>query len=667
MPRIHSLPPTLISQIAAGEVVERPASVVKELVENALDAGATRIEVALAGGGLERIVIVDNGCGMAREDAELAVERHTTSKLRSADDLFALRTLGFRGEALASIASVSDFELLTRSEESEIGAQVHVKGGAPAEVREAAALVGTRMSVADLFFNQPARQKFQKSKAAEQSQCVQSVLRVALAHPQVRFIVRNERQLLLDLPQVAPDDFEAGRARIARALGIQEARHLYPFELSEGSVTLHGFAADPEHQCTDSRNIYAYVNGRFVRDRLLQRAVAEGYRSLLPHGRYPTTVLWLQIDPQEVDVNVHPQKLEVRFVNGSRLFSLVARAIALVLAQTPWLENGGAQLAPMPSSLSHEVAQEAPYDTASTAAPAASYRPSYEREERMAWSKLQAALPYLAPGRLQSGGLPSQPWPSNPQAAALPPDFAAQAAERTLHSAELTAQSAALTTQDAALTAPTSEASSAPLTAPLPLTPPRGFFSQLTLLGQFAQLYLLCEGEGQELVIVDQHAAHERIMFEKLMTAWEAQQQIPSQRLLVPLTLAVKPGVIDMIAEQLAPLSALGIELAPFGAQTLALTALPAALPSHRALDLVQAVIEELESAERVVMNDFAQALIARMACHAAVRAGDTLTPFEQRALLQAMDSVDCNIRCPHGRPVVARIGVGAVGRWFER
>lgn len=627
MPTVIRLPDTLISQIAAGEVIERPASVVKELVENAIDAGAHRIEVELDEGGLLKLVVTDDGCGMLPEDAALALERHATSKLRTPEDLFALHTLGFRGEALPSIASVSRFELVTRTAQSDAATRLVVEGGERSPPEPAAAPVGTRITIKDLFFNQPARRKFQKSPATEQTHSVNTVLRLALARPEIRFIVRSQKRTLLDIPATTADNT---RDRIAVALGKELGPRLYPVEHEQGGVRVSGFAADPECQAGDARNLYCYVNGRYVRDRLLQRAVLEGYRSLLPHGRYPTVVINLELAPDAVDVNVHPQKFEVRFREGQNVFSAVLHSLAGVLAKTPWLERGGAQL---PS-----------------ATVARSFAPSYGGSSFQAQSF--GASQALAGAPLSQA---RQMWA--PPAA----NIADQARWRQLFEQNVRPDLQALR-EDATIAA--EQAPTAPHDRPAALIT-GGYFSQLRVLAQFANLYILCQGDG-ELVVVDQHAAHERITFEKLLNAWES-GTVARQRLLFPVTLEARPDVVQLVEEHGPALERLGLELAPFGEATLALTAIPAVASERKARGLVEEIVAELGDASRVAGAEFAHALLARIACHSAVRSGDPLTQPEMEALLRQLDAVDCAIRCPHGRPVVARVRTEQIGRWFER
>jgi DNA mismatch repair protein MutL len=603
---VHRLPDTLISQIAAGEVIERPASVIKELLENSIDAQARKVEIEVEEGGLGRISITDDGVGMTPEDAELALERHATSKLSTQEDLFALATLGFRGEALPSIASVSKFELQTRTSEASVGTCVRVEGGERFETKEVGVPVGTRIVISDLFFNQPARKKFQKTAATEQSQCVNAALRVGLAAPNVRVVVRGKGRTLLDLPAATADE----RERIAAGLGQGLAPKLYPFSMGQEGLRVHGYAGDPELQASDARNVFLFVNGRYVRDRLLQRAVLEGYRSLLPHGRFPTIVLRVDVTPNEVDVNVHPQKFEVRFREGQRVFGLVLRAIADTLAKTPWLNRGGGRVYQLRSS---GEALNASEPAENQTLPPTSTAPG-------SYSGFARAVPsYVAP----SAHHPLQP------------------------------------------RMPLETAFSQPVPAVEPSLAPGGFFSRLRILSQYGNLYILCEGEG-ELVVVDQHAAHERVTFERLLNAYDA-GNVPQQRLLFPLTLQVRPDVCALVDENADMLSKIGLEMRSFGEGTIAVSAIPAIVRESRARAYADEAVAELAEAGRVASAEFAHAILARIACHSSVRSGDALTMPEMQVLLRDLDTVDCGVRCPHGRPVVARVSRDAIGRWFER
>lgn len=622
-PKVVRLSDTLISQIAAGEVIERPASVVKELVENAVDAGSRKIEVELVDGGLTQISVFDDGCGMSPEDAETAVERHATSKLRTHEDLFKLHTLGFRGEALPSIASVSRFELTTREANALAAVMVTVIGGDKQPVRQAAMAPGTRIIISDLFFNQPARKKFQKSPSTEQTHCVAAVLRIALACPSVRFVVRAKGRTLLDIPAVSGDP----RDRIAAALTRDLRDKLYPVEFAreDGGVTVSGYVADPDQQAGDARHMYCYVNGRYVKDRLLQRALLEGYRSLLPHGRYPTAVLFVDVAPGEVDVNVHPQKFEVRFTNSQSVFSSIVRGVADVLARTPWLERGGATLSGRTEPSNAPLAQIRAGSFGRSSFSVTSEIPAVE--SRRAWNQLfdSQVAPRLAS---QLGSAATETLGFAPGHASEPPLSLIEASQR----ADLFGT---------------------------------GFFSRQRVLSQFANLYILCEGD-QELVVVDQHAAHERITFEKLLNAWEA-GRVPEQRLLFPITIETRPDVLQLVEENAPVFERLGLQAKPFGETTLAITSIPAVTSEKKARGLMDEIVAELSEARGVASAEFAHALLARVACHSSVRSGDPLTMPEMQALLREMDTVDCSIRCPHGRPVVARVRLDAIGRWFER
>jgi len=590
---IRLLPDDVIDRIAAGEVIERPASVVKELVENAVDAGAGNVEVHLEGGGLDRIVVSDDGRGMTRADVGRAILRHATSKLTTADDLFRVRTLGFRGEALSSIAAVSRLTLSTRRPEDPVGTRLVVEGGAVLAVEDAGLPSGTTIEVAQLLYNTPARRKFMRSPATEQAHACEAALRVALGARRGAFAVHAGDRRLVDVP-----DDAAGPARVAAALGARVGT-MFPVELSTEALRVTGFITRPEVDRADAKGLWFFVNGRYVRDRMLQRAVLDGYRSMLERGRYPVAVVYVDVDPAVVDVNVHPQKLEVRFSDGSRVYQGVARALSSVLARTPWVGEGGVRRAP------GEVGArlyEAP------------------RADGTDWPQVLREAGALAgaeslAGVAAGGGAP------------------------------------ALVGSDGLLAARS------------------GWFSRLRPVGQVLSLYLVCEGDD-ELVLVDQHAAHERVAYERLRTAAEA-GAVPRQQLLFPEPLDLSAAQAAVIEEHAAALADLGFEIEPVGPSRFAVRAIPAALDGADARRLAVELIDEVcaldEGGFGLAARDARARVLSRCACHAVVRAGDRVGVEEARALLAALDAVDFGAACPHGRPVYHRIRRGELERLFHR
>ncbi len=588
--RIRILPPALADQIAAGEVVERPASVVKELVENSLDAGARRVDIDVEGGGRRLIRVVDDGSGMSREDAELCLRRHATSKLQELDDLFSLATMGFRGEALPSIAAVSRFALTTRVSSSVEAVRLEAEGGVVREVRAAGAPVGTQIEVRDLLWNVPARLKFLKAEPTEAAHVTEAVSRLALAHPSVTFRLRHGGRLALELPG-HPTLAERGRAIAGRRLGAR----LFYAEGVEGGVAVRLLLAPPDEAQTTSRGVSLFVGRRSVRDRGLLHALLMGFGELVPSGRYPVAYVFVDPPVGTVDVNVHPQKVEVRFARPQEIYSAVRHAVARALSQAPWL---GERATPAPSPVAmYAVASGTPPARISDVASAYA-----DRQEQLlggGWQRRDAA--------------PRAP---------LAPRPASQAAA--------------------------------------------GFFGSLTYLGQLDRTYLVCEGQG-ELVLIDQHAAHERIAFQRLREA-HGKSGPRTQRLLFPRSVELDAGRAAAALEHAAALASIGFELEPFGGQSFALKAAPVELRDEEVLPTLVELLSELaETDASRAVDDRVDHLLSTIACHSVVRAGDVLSVEEATALLESMDAVDFRAHCPHGRPVLLRMGLGEIARRFGR
>lgn len=587
MSKIRRLSSDVINKIAAGEVVERPASVVKELVENAVDAGATRIEVALEGGGKRKIVVTDDGVGMSREDALLAFERHATSKLRDAEGLFHIGSFGFRGEAVPAIGSVSRMRILTRREEDVEGTKVEVEGGKVVTVEPCGAPKGTQVSVEDLFFAIPARRKYLKRDETEAGHAAEALIRIALAAPDIGFTLRSGGRVSFQSPAKADP-----KERIAAAIGKEIHAHLLEAAWEQGPISVRGFVASPDWSTTGTRAIYTFVNGRFVRDRQLLHAIQRAYADVLPPGRMPAAFLHFDLPPADVDVNVHPQKLEVRFAEPRAAYEAALRAVKEALRTTRWLE---AKPAPK--------VQFVPRST----------QPSFD------WRKGNSIGGEVAREAAQAL------WPR--------PEDAVRVAEPA---------------------------------APLPLEEREeepdygdgeapGFFSSLRYIGQFAGTYLVCEAEGR-LVILDQHAAHERLTFHRLREAWRQREPI-GQPFLFPVI--VDAGIADarLLIEHLDALREVGFDLEPFGGTSFSLKSIPAELAGVDYQRILSDMARELATvgAGRA-LDDAMTDILATMACHASVRAHQALLPEEAERLLQDLDQIDFKSRCPHGRPVVAQI-----------
>jgi DNA mismatch repair protein MutL len=595
-PRIRRLDPTLIDQIAAGEVVERPASVVKELVENALDAGASRVRVELRDGGIGFIAVTDDGSGMTPEEARLALERHATSKLAEAEDLRRIGTFGFRGEALPAIASVSRLRLRTRTPDAEQGFEIRVEAGKVVEQREASGPPGTRIEVADLFAAIPARRKFLKTPGTEWGHAADWLARAALALPGVHFDVRRDGRDAIAWPAV-DDPLE----RIAAVLSEREAAALVPVERREGAAVVWGFASRPDHHRGTATGLYLFVNGRPVRDRLLRHAVVDVYRDLLPRGRFPTAVLHVDVPPDAVDVNVHPAKWEVRFADPRSLHRLVAHALRGAIESRGWLR--GAETA--------------------------------------------------TPGALPAASAPRASFPAGP---AGPSDRAAEPGPGDWLFARRS---------------PKREGDAAPQAAEPVDAPIR--FSDLTLVGQILATYLVVESKDA-LLLVDQHAAHERVLYERLRAAW-LDRGVERQALLVPATVELEPAAVAALGQHAAAALRLGFELEAFGESAVVVRALPALLAGRSPAALVRGLADELRDADAEGLRaepgartlPEADRALATLACHSARRAGEPLVAQEQRALLDSLDTIPWAPTCPHGRPVAVPFERAEIERRFGR
>jgi DNA mismatch repair protein MutL len=598
---IRQLPDTLINQIAAGEVVERPASVVKELVENALDAGARRIDIDLEEGGVRLIRIRDDGDGIDAADLPLAIQRHATSKIASLDDLEAVATLGFRGEALPSIASVSRFSMTSRRDGDAHGAALDVDGGRVGGVAPKPHPRGTTVEVRDLFFNVPARRKFLRAERTELGHIEEWLRSLALARPDVELRVshngkpsRRYRPL-----SEARDGAAASPDRLLETLGEEFARNALRIEHLGAGLRLHGWIARPAYNRAGADQQYLYVNGRSVRDRSVAHAVKQAYADVLFHGRQPAYVLFLELDPRGVDVNVHPAKHEVRFRDARLVHDFVYRTLHEALAET----RAGAATAFADSQPS----------TASTA--------------HASWSMPQANL-------------------------------ALRIDEARHGYAALHAHDRPITGEPPSIAAMHDPAGLAPVDATLP---PLGH-----AIAQLHGIYILAE-TADGLIVIDMHAAHERIGYEKLKAAHDG-VGVRTQPLLVPQTVAVSEREAEVAEREQPVLAELGFEVSRSGPQSLLLRSVPALLADGDVEALLRDVLADLrEHGESRRIHDARDELLGTMACHAAVRAHRRLTLPEMNALLREMETTERSGQCNHGRPTWARFSLGEIDRWFLR
>jgi DNA mismatch repair protein MutL len=627
MPTIRQLPPQVVNKIAAGEVIERPASVVKELVENTIDAGARRIDVAVEQGGVELIRVVDDGCGVAPEELELALASHATSKIVDADDLFRVATLGFRGEALASIAAVSRLAFRSRTAEAGLATELEVVGGRAEPLRPAGGPCGTTVEVRNLFFNTPVWQKFLRTVQTEMGHVVEAVSRLALAHPHVHFTLAHNGRVLHDLP---PSD---ARQRIAAVFGPELAESLIPIQSLDGDIQLSGEVANPSQSRPNNRMQYLFLNGRFIRDRSLQHALGEAYRGLLLTGRFPICFLHLRMPAAAVDVNVHPTKLEVRFQDGGRVYSQLLGALRTKFLSTDLVARAAAP----PVNAGKEEEDE------SLAPAAASSHDLWE------WAKRQ-----LAPGVADDGSTRDFTMPFGERSEALqfhridlPPLVGRPAAPHSASRSATIAEQATYSTDNDARH-PVSESQ----------RPPRAL--------QIHNRYLVAETDDG-LEVIDQHALHERILYEALRERVLA-GAVESQRLLVPEPIDLAPSEAAAALEHREVLAQLGMEVESFGGETLLISTYPAMLANLPPGEVLRSLIEQLlHEGKRPESRDVLDELLHMIACKAAVKYGDRLTPQEIDALLERRDLAQDHHHCPHGRPTALVFTREQLDRQFKR
>ncbi len=602
MPTIARLPDLLISQIAAGEVVERPASVLKELLENSLDAGSKAIQVHLEEGGVKLIRVTDDGCGIARDELALALTRHATSKISTLDDLERVGTLGFRGEALASVASVARLSITSRERDSN-GNSAHawkLRGEPGAEPEPAALMAGTVVEMRDLYFNTPARRKFLKSESTEFAHCADAVKRLALTRPDVAIsLTHNGRNLF----QLAPGD---APRRIADILGDDFLGAARAVEAGAGPLSIAGFAIDPTRATDAKDGQYVFVNGRFVRDKIISHALREAYRDVLHGSRQPAVCLFVNIDPALVDVNVHPAKTEVRFRDSRAMHQFVFHAIQRTLAAPVQAEAAPALVERETATVNRE------------------YRPNFEyapplRHQGSLGVAEPAAAAYLAFARAAQDVAPS-PAPRS----AVAPQFQ-------------------------------------PTESPGQDSPPLGY-----ALAQLHGIYILAQN-ARGLIVIDMHAAHERILYEKLKTAFD-NRQIATQALLIPAVFAADPLDIAAVEEHADALADLGFQIAPLGPNQLGVRAVPALLQSGDPAALAKSLIGELrEHGITQLATARRNELLATMACHGAVRARRLLTVPEMNALLRQMEETERAGQCNHGRPTWTELTMDQLDKLFLR
>ncbi len=647
MSRIRILPENVANKIAAGEVVERPASVVKELVENALDAGARSVRVEAEAGGKRLIRVTDDGCGMAHDDALLAFERHATSKLRTADDLLSIATLGFRGEALPSIAAIARLTLETRAAEEEQGTRIEFAGGKLFGVKPAGAPVGTQVSVADIFYCVPARRKFLKSDTTELGHIASLVTHYALAHPDKQFELRTPTQEIISVAPVGELSERVyqlfGRAALEELVEIPAVRGPVRAAITEPEIgadeesaelAARGFVSRPEVQRSNRNGIYIFVNRRLVRDRLILHAIHEAYRNIMPPNVFPAVLLFLELPYQEVDVNVHPSKIEVRFRHPQFVHDFTRDAIRQALVRAR----------PVPSFASVGLAAGA--ETPQAMAAQVSAAPSSGSAGALPRAVIPPPVAMAGAGIAEDFQLSSAPQGPEPQRLRFESGDAIPFGASPQHFAE---QFRDIATQQ--LDVPGAEAED---------------IADLKPLGQVNSSFIVAvSGEG--LWIVDQHVAHERVLFEQHLRA-RREGRIEGQRMLVPTVVELAPRqlvIFERIAEELAEN---GFEVAPIGPRSVAIQAAPAGISSADAERLLTEILDGVERENQAISIETLQAKIAAStACHAAIKVNMPLDQKKMEWLLGALAQTDAPMSCPHGRPILLRYSVREIEKAFKR
>ncbi len=578
--KIQILPEAVAQAIAAGEVIERPASVVKELMENALDAGASEISVELKAGGLQLIRVFDNGEGIEPEDVPVALQRYATSKIQRSEDLFAIQTLGFRGEALPSIAAVSQMTIKSRVPKSVSGTQALCEGGEIRSIAEVGCPVGTEVEVKNLFYNIPVKRKFVKSIQTELRHSLNHFLRLSLAHPSVSFKIVHEGRLLYEYVKT-----DSARVRVEAILGREMTSHFQPIEFEEGEIRLRGFASLPSFSKGNGDGIYLYVNRRFVKDRIIYKAIVEAYRHLIPSGRFPAVILFMTLPPSAIDVNVHPTKAEVKFKDPERVFRVVAGALSSALTSPP------------------------PFA-----------KRKVERDEE---------------GLRSSFGEPPDLGLAKPFSVSTPWIDRDRGASYVVKEAGIPAWEV-------------------------------GNKSSLRILGQVRGTYILCEGD-EGLILIDQHAAHERLLYEKYKKAHET-GSLPAEKLLLPIPMELSTEESFVWMSYLEEIKSMGFEIDGIGERMVAIRTVPKVTEPFDPKVMVRELLEELSFVKREGKGGEAvHKMLVSLACHSAIRANFVLRREEMEGLVEALRPFPSSLTCPHGRPVFFVIPLEELARQFKR
>ncbi len=596
MAKIRTLPDVLVSKIAAGEIVERPASVVKELVENSIDAGATRISIHLEAGGRRLVRVADNGHGMSRDDALMSIERHATSKIRDIEDLFSIQTLGFRGEALPSIASVSRFRMVAAAEGAESGTEIYIEGGVVRKIKETASPAGLSVEVKNLFFNTPPRLKFLKTPETELGRALEVVQREALSRPGVFFEVSSGGRVI--------HRYGASESLAQRAAQIIPGTDLYPVDFEDGTLKLRGFLGSPLDPRSSMRRLFTYVNSRPVRDRFINRVIMDCYGRMIEKGKYPQGVVFIERDPALVDVNVHPTKSEVMFDSQYEVGQSIRRSIEGMLADAPWMKSRGERTRKALGDFYEKqkdpgLSENREYSSAAPSAKGASVRATHRPEPGSARpGKADFSMPEKSTGE----------------------DMFSQ-----------------------------------------------GFYSDLKFLGQVGRLYLVCE-DPDGIILVDQHAAHERVNFERIKKSYLEESFSCSQKLLIPEVVELTVREISTARQFSEKMEKLGFDFEVFGDNAARVKSVPGFLRDSDYVRVFTDLFDELEGfGDPRTLDEHLDKVCATMACHSSITANRKLSEQETRMLFADMDNCQNPHACPHGRPVSARISYNMLEKMFKR
>lgn len=633
---IQQLSASVINKIAAGEVIERPASVVKELLENSVDSGATQIELAIENGGIDLIRVTDNGSGIPREQLTLAVTSHATSKIVDADDLFQVGTFGFRGEALASIAEVTQSLIRSRPADQDCGFEMVINGGHREPEQPCGCPVGTTIEVRQLFYNTPVRQKFMRTPQTEKGHIAEAFTRVALAHPEIQMTFTNNGKVVHNLPVT-----DSWRDRIDAFFGPEISDNLIAVNHTNGDIQINGFVVDPSVSRANNRMQYLFLNGRYIRDRSLQHALSESYRGLLMTGRFPICFLKLKMPFELVDVNVHPAKLEVRFQNGGQIYSQLLSTVRNRFLTTDLTARAQLSKRPVAPFQPFPNSGNASGNIPVAAAPA-------ESQEKISFQSQNSTYDWTQ--------APRQPFPVTPASQPSPPSSAPGLGVEGSNPSGIPNA----TPQPEFASAPTigSPHHDSECDPPSP--------TRTTTALQVHNTYLISESD-EGMLVIDQHALHERIIYEQIREK-VLDGKLESQKLLVPEPVSLPPAEAAAVLDQAELLARIGIVVEPFGRDTVLVSSYPAMLANHNPAEMLRGVVDQLVGGNKQLEHrDIVDELLHMISCKAAVKAGDKLSPEEITALLEHRDLCQDSHHCPHGRPTSLVFSREELDRRFKR